>query len=219
MSLRNVQQDCGGFGGHGSAPGGAVSSPVARASAERVPQAVRHSRRHRKLCTRARRLQGSRVAGALETGGHPSRGDQPEDTVPRNGSCVRNPAVTFFNLAGALKHDSLVSYSVSVRVVRWLLVDVGFDDTVSEVVVWTRRWPARCCCCSSASRCSSPSFVCPSLLVAGFGCCFAGFLGRGTSMWGIPGTVFSLWSVWLVRHMEGNKVTMLGVGVCRLVFP
>ena len=30
---------------------------------------------------------------------------------------------------------------------------------------------------------------------------------------------FSLWSVWLVRHMEGNKVTMLGVGVCRLVFP
>ena len=23
----------------------------------------------------------------------------------------------------------------------------------------------------------------------------------------------------LVRHMEGNKVTMLGVGVCRLVFP
>ena len=25
VSLRNVQQDCGGFGGHGSAPGGALS--------------------------------------------------------------------------------------------------------------------------------------------------------------------------------------------------
>ena len=33
VSLRSVQQDCSGFGGHGSAPGGALSSPKGRGTA------------------------------------------------------------------------------------------------------------------------------------------------------------------------------------------
>ena len=42
----------------------------------------------------------------------------------------------FFNLAGVLKHVPLVSYSVSVRVVHRLVVDVGFESTAPILSVF-----------------------------------------------------------------------------------
>ena len=72
VSLRNVQQDCGGFGGHGSAPGGASSSPVGRGTAGSTGSRDPGTFQGVGGC------RGSRVAVPLETG-DPWRGDQPTD--------------------------------------------------------------------------------------------------------------------------------------------
>ena len=39
----------------------------------------------------------------------------------------------------------MVSYMVSAHVVRWLVVDDGFDESIFEIVVWILRWLARYC--------------------------------------------------------------------------
>ena len=67
------------------------------------------------------------------TGGH-----RPKKTTPHD----RYPVVYFFDPAGVLKLESLVSFSVLALVVQWLVVVLVFDESVFEFVVLVRR-PAR----------------------------------------------------------------------------
>ena len=74
--------------------------------------------------------------------GKPPQGDQPEDwRSPSRGTVLTsgNPAGTFFNTAGALKHVSLELYMVSAHVVRRWHVGVDCDCAMPEVAVWTRQ--------------------------------------------------------------------------------
>ena len=86
--------------------------------------------------------------------GTPRKGDQPKDwRAPSQETALTTgiPVGHFFNLAGVLKHASLVSYMVSAHVVRWFVVNDGFDESVFEIVVFSRRWPARYCYLSRLS--------------------------------------------------------------------
>ena len=106
------------------------------------------------------------MASPLKTGGPPPQG-RPTQGL-ETAAYDRYPRRALFNLAGVLKHASLVSYMVSVHVVRWLVVDDRFDESVFGGVH-----------CLAPGICGHFDFVYVPVDFkhrAGYGCAFINFL-------------------------------------------
>ena len=133
-SLRNVQQDCGGFGGHGSAPCGALSSPAGRGHRTIHVQSGLSVVVGPSTCE-TYKLQGQQSGGGTRAtsllvcvpaalrecrghGLHTQAGNLPRATDPRNGGHQPEDwQAIFFNTAG--NHEFFLDFRTYMSKLVW----------------------------------------------------------------------------------------------------